>query len=138
MQIERITGAAFAIVLTMQAFGCTRTEPAPSGSASTTSAQVDKTSISVKGSDTMVILGQRWAEDYMKKNPGKKVQVTGGGSGTGIAALVNGTTDVADASRAIKEAETAKIRERFNVLPEETVVARDGVALYVNANTADP
>jgi phosphate transport system substrate-binding protein len=51
--------------------------------------------ITVKGSDTMVILGQRWAEVYMGKNPGVTIQVTGGGSGTGIAALINGTTDVA-------------------------------------------
>jgi phosphate transport system substrate-binding protein len=88
--------------------------------------------VSVKGSDTMVILAQRWAEDYMKKNPSQKVQVTGGGSGTGLAALVNGTTDVADASRSIKPDEIAKIRERFNTVPVETVVARDGVAIYVN------
>jgi phosphate transport system substrate-binding protein len=88
--------------------------------------------VTVKGSDTMVILAQRWAEEYMKKNPGKKVQVTGGGSGTGIAALINGTTDIADASRAIKEDEIAKVRERFNVVPTETAVAKDGVAIYVN------
>src|SRR5512138_1020968 len=88
--------------------------------------------VTVKGSDTMVILAQRWAEDYMKTNPGKKVQVTGGGSGTGIAALVNGTTDIADASRAIKDAEAAQVEARFKVKPVETVVARDGVAIYVN------
>ncbi len=88
--------------------------------------------VTVKGSDTMVILAQRWAEEYMKKNPGKKVQVTGGGSGTGIAALINGTTEIADASRAIKEEEIAKVRERFNVVPSETPVAKDGVAIYVN------
>ena len=70
--------------------------------------------VTVKGSDTMVILAQRWAEEYMKKNPGKKVQVTGGGSGTGIAALINGTTDIANASRAMKADENAKVRERFN------------------------
>jgi phosphate transport system substrate-binding protein len=52
-------------------------------------------SITVKGSDTMVILGQRWAEVYMSRNPGVTIQVTGGGSGTGIAALINGTTDIA-------------------------------------------
>jgi len=88
--------------------------------------------VTVKGSDTMVILAQRWAEEYMKKNPTKKVQVTGGGSGTGIAALVNGTTDIADSSRAIKDAEVAQVRERFNTVPVETVVAKDGVAIYVN------
>lgn len=88
--------------------------------------------VTVKGSDTMVILAQRWAETYMKNNAGKKVQVTGGGSGTGIAALVNGTTDVANSSRPIKSDEAAKVRDRYNVLPAETAVAKDGVALYVN------
>ncbi len=91
-----------------------------------------RAAVTVKGSDTMVILAQRWAEEYMKKNPSKKVQVTGGGSGTGIAALINGTTDVADASRAMKDDEKAKVRERYGVLPTETVVAKDGVAIYVN------
>jgi phosphate transport system substrate-binding protein len=88
--------------------------------------------VTVKGSDTMVILSQRWAENYMKKNAGKKIQVTGGGSGTGIAALVNGTTDIANSSRSIKGDESARVRDRFNVLPAETAVAKDGVALYVN------
>jgi phosphate transport system substrate-binding protein len=88
--------------------------------------------LTVKGSDTMVILAQRWAEEYMKRNPSQKVQVTGGGSGTGIAALVNGTTDVANASRAIKPDEAAKVKQRFQVEPVETAVARDGVAIYVN------
>ncbi len=88
--------------------------------------------VTVKGSDTMVILAQRWAETYMKKSAGKKVQVTGGGSGTGIAALINGTTDIANSSRAIKPDESAKVRDRFSVLPAETAVAKDGVAIYVN------
>src|SRR5512138_3237873 len=88
--------------------------------------------VTVKGSDTMVILAQRWAEEYMKKNAGKKVQVTGGGSGTGIAALVNGTTDIANSSRAMKDDEKAKVRDRYNVLPTEIAVAKDGVAIYVN------
>ena len=87
--------------------------------------------VTVKGSDTMVILAQRWAENYMKSNAGKRVQVTGGGSGIGIAALINGTTDVANASRPMKEAEKAKVRDRFNILPAEIAVARDGLAVYV-------
>jgi phosphate transport system substrate-binding protein len=85
----------------------------------------------VKGSDTMVVLAQRWAEAWMKQQPSKKIQVTGGGSGTGIAALINGTTDVANASRGLKDAEKAKLPTAF-----ETIVARDGVAIYVN--TANP
>jgi len=88
--------------------------------------------VTVKGSDTMVILAQRWAEDYMKKNPKQKVQVTGGGSGTGIAALINGTTDIADASRTIKPEEIAQVKAKFNAEPVATVVAKDGVAIYVN------
>jgi len=88
--------------------------------------------LTVKGSDTMVILAQRWAEEYMKANPGKKIQVTGGGSGVGIAALINGTTDIADASRTMRDDEKAKVRDRFNVLPTETAVAKDGVTIYVN------
>jgi phosphate transport system substrate-binding protein len=88
--------------------------------------------VTIKGSDTMVILSQRWAEEYMAKNPGKKVQVTGGGSGTGIAALINGTTDLANSSRNIKKDEAAKIQKAFNVEAVEFTVAKDGVAIYVN------
>ena len=58
--------------------------------------------ITVKGSDTLVILAQKWAEVYMQKHPETKIQVTGGGSGIGFAALQNKTTDLANASRKIK------------------------------------
>ena len=90
--------------------------------------------VTVKGSDTMVILGQRWAEEYMKKSTGTKMQVTGGGSGTGLAALINGTTDIAMSSRPIKEAETEKLRGRFNTTGAEIAVAKDGVTFYVQEN----
>jgi phosphate transport system substrate-binding protein len=88
--------------------------------------------VTVKGSDTMVILSQRWAEEYMAKNPGKKIQVTGGGSGTGIAALINGTTDLANSSRNIKKDEVEKVKKAFSVEAVEFTVAKDGVAIYVN------
>jgi phosphate transport system substrate-binding protein len=88
--------------------------------------------ITVKGSDTMVILGQRWAEDYMKKHPETSIQVTGGGSGTGISALINGTTDVCQASRAMKPAEKEKLRERYSSPGVEIPVAKDGLSVYVN------
>jgi phosphate transport system substrate-binding protein len=88
--------------------------------------------ITVKGSDTMVILAQRWAEAFMKANPGTKIQVTGGGSGTGIAALINGSTEIATSSRPIKEAEVEKLRTRFNTPGTEIAVAKDGVAFYVH------
>jgi len=92
--------------------------------------------ITIKGSDTMVILGQRWAEDYMKKNPSTVIQVTGGGSGTGISALINGTTDICASSRAMKPAEKEKVRDRYNNSGIEIPVARDGLAVYVSATNA--
>ena len=58
--------------------------------------------VTIKGSDTLVRLGRRWAEEYMKKNPDAVIQVSGGGSGTGIAALLNGSTDICQASRDMK------------------------------------
>ena len=66
--------------------------------------------VTVKGSDTMVILGQRWAEEFIKKHKETSVQVTGGGSGTGISALINGTTDVCEASRTMKDAEKEQLK----------------------------
>jgi phosphate transport system substrate-binding protein len=88
--------------------------------------------ITVKGSDTMVILAQRWAEVFMKKNPEVSVQVTGGGSGTGFAALINGTTDICNASRPIKDKEIASIKEKYKTTPIEIKAAIDGIAIYLN------
>jgi len=88
--------------------------------------------ITVKGSDTMVILAQRWAETYMAGHPGSIVQVTGGGSGTGIAALINGTTDICTASRPMKEDEKRKLRDRFQSMGTEIAVAKDGLSIYLN------
>ncbi len=87
--------------------------------------------ITVKGSDTIVILGQRWAERYMQDHPEAAIQVTGGGSGTGIAALINGTTDIANASRPIKESEIDKAKQA-GYYPEEFKVAMDSLAVVVN------
>lgn len=88
--------------------------------------------ITIKGSDTMVILGQRWAEVYMSKNSGATVQVTGGGSGTGIAALINGTCDIAESSRPMKDAEKEQTKQKRGKEVIELPVALDGLAVYVN------
>ena len=88
--------------------------------------------IALKGSDTMVVLGQRWAEDYMKGHKDTTIQVHGGGSGTGISALINGTTDICEASRAMKDAEKKQVEEKSSKPVLETVVARDGLSVYVN------
>jgi len=88
--------------------------------------------ITLKGSDTMLLLGQRWAEVYMQKNPGTVIQVTGGGSGVGIAALINGATNICQASRSMKDSEKQKLRDRYFSLGYEIPVAKDGVTLYLN------
>jgi phosphate transport system substrate-binding protein len=89
--------------------------------------------ITVKGSDTLVILAQKWAEVYMSKHPETKIQVTGGGSGIGFAALQNNATDIADASRPIKAAEKAACIKAFGKAPKEYKVALDGLSVYVHS-----
>ena len=88
--------------------------------------------ITIKGSDTMVQLGQRWAEKYMADHKDVQLQVTGGGSGTGISALINGTTDICMASRPMKDAEKQQLLIKNKVAVTETVVARDGITIYLN------
>lgn len=95
-------------------------------------AATGKKVVTVKGSDTMVILAQRWAEEYMAKHPDVTVQVTGGGSGVGLSALINGTTDIANSSRPMKNSEMDKLKQRFNTLGYETKAAKDGITLYLN------
>ena len=97
-----------------------------------TSVAVRADEITVKGSDTMVILGQKWAETYMKKKTDVTVQVTGGGSGTGIAALLNGTTDICDASRSMKASEQAEFVKKFKTRPHEYKMCLDALSVYVN------
>ncbi|HVY60819.1 MAG TPA: phosphate ABC transporter substrate-binding protein [Planctomycetota bacterium] len=92
-------------------------------------------SIQVKGSDTMVNLGTAWAEAFMKRKPGVEIAVTGGGSGTGIAALINGTCDVAECSRAMKDKEKRLVAAK-GAPAKEITVAID--ALVVAVNPANP
>lgn len=90
-----------------------------------------KSSIQIKGSDTMVNLGQAWAESFNKKNPVVNVAVTGGGSGTGVAALIAGTADIAECSRTMKEKEIEKAKQN-GITPVEFTVALDGLAVVVH------
>ncbi|MGZ3416209.1 MAG: phosphate ABC transporter substrate-binding protein [Polyangiales bacterium] len=119
----------FAVIALLGFAACTRTSgegngtsPSGSGSAATKSGP-----LTIKGSDTMVLLGQRWAETYMKEHAGTSIQVTGGGSGTGIAALINGSTDLCNSSRPMKDEEKAKVKGGV----VETKVALDALAVYV-------
>ncbi|OAZ03588.1 phosphate ABC transporter substrate-binding protein [Flavobacterium succinicans] len=90
------------------------------------------TKITVKGSDTMVILSQKWAEVYMRKNPSVFVQVTGGGSGVGIAALINGSTMIANSSRPIEQEELEKLKTKYKQNGIQIACAKDGLSVYLN------
>jgi len=90
-----------------------------------------------KGSDTIVNLALAWAEEYQKSNQDTRVSVTGGGSGTGIAALINGTVDIANASRRMKSEEYENA-EANGIEPHEFIIAKDAIAVIVNhANPID-
>jgi phosphate transport system substrate-binding protein len=84
------------------------------------------------GSDTMVNLAQAWAEAYSKDHPKVSVEVSGGGSGVGIAALINGTADIANASRQLEPEEVEKAKKQTGKQPTEHVVGHDGLAIYVH------
>jgi phosphate transport system substrate-binding protein len=84
-----------------------------------------------KGSDTIVNLALAWAETYQAEHADVRISVTGGGSGTGIAALINGTVDIANASRKIKDEEIAEAQSK-GVEPLEHIIARDAIAMIVN------
>jgi phosphate transport system substrate-binding protein len=92
--------------------------------------------ITVKGSDTLVILAQKWAEVYMGKHSDVKIQVTGGGSGIGFAALQTQSTDLCNASRKIKGKEVEACVKAFGKRPTEYKVAVDGLSVYVNAENS--
>ena len=98
-----------------------------SSSAETAAAQY----IENKGSDTIVNLALAWAERYQGNHPEIRISVTGGGSGTGIAALINNTVDLANASRQIKDEEIAEAQSK-GVEPVEHIIARDAIAVIVN------
>jgi len=112
--------AAFLIITPLLFLGCKKKEGGE-----------EKTVISIKGSDTMVNLAQKWAEVYMQKNPNVSIQVTGGGSGTGVAALLNGTTDLANASRELKDSELETAKQK-GITPVVYDVALDGIAVIVH------
>lgn len=100
-------------------------------SSSETASDSSAAYIENKGSDTIVNLALAWAEKYQGDHPEIRISVTGGGSGTGIAALVNGTVDIANASRQIKEEEVDEAKSN-GIEPLEHIIARDAIAVIVN------
>ncbi len=112
----------------------------PGGGEATPAAQGAATGRAViqnKGSDTLVNVAQAWAEAYKDVDANTAVAVSGGGSGTGISALINGTVDIANASRKMKDKEI-KLAEEHGVEPKEFVVGYDALAVYLHKdNPAD-
>lgn len=94
----------------------------------------EQTVIQNTGSDTMVNLAQAWAEEYAKVDSSVSIEVSGGGSGTGIAALINGTVDIANCSRKIEPEELERARQNTGQEPVEYIVGYDALALYVHKN----
>jgi phosphate transport system substrate-binding protein len=127
LRCQRLCHSASLLALLVFVAAC-----GPAESAVTpTPAAASATSIQNIGSDTMVNLALAWAEAYAVQHPAIRISVTGGGSGTGLAALVNGTVDLANASRAINKDEMAKATAN-GIVPTEFAVARDAIAVIVN------
>lgn len=87
-----------------------------------------------EGSDTMVNIAQAWAEQYNKEHPNVSVQVLGGGSGVGIASLIDGNCDMANTSRKMKENEIQRAKAKRGLDPKEIIVGHDALAIYVHKN----
>lgn len=94
----------------------------------------ETTTITIKGSDTMLMLVQKLAQKFMKQHPDIAIQVTGGGTGAGMDALILGLVDVCDASRHVTKKEIEALKNRFSVPGIEIPCARDGITVYLNEN----
>ncbi len=128
MHMRRAVGL---LVLALAVLAATAGCGQPQATTASAAALASEQTIQNKGSDTLVNLALAWAEHYMGRNPAVSISVTGGGSGTGIAALINKTTDIANASREMKAEEIAQAKKN-GVDPVEFVVARDAIAVVVN------
>jgi phosphate transport system substrate-binding protein len=127
-----------ALALALAPSGCKKkdggaSQPGSTGSSATPSGAAPGKASSIQniGSDTMVNLAQAWAEEYAKVDPAVSVEVSGGGSGVGMAALINGTADLANSSRKIEPKEVEKAKQNGSD-PKEFLVGYDGLAIYVH------
>ena len=124
--ILTLNGMAAMLALCLLQTGCGQSPSGGGGEAA------NKVTIQNKGSDTMVNLAQAWAEEYRKVAPDVSVEVSGGGSGVGIAALQKGTIDIANASRNMKQEEIAAAKKNTGKEPKEFIVGYDALAIYVH------
>jgi phosphate transport system substrate-binding protein len=130
-RLTKIIRLIFIFLILLALVGCQSASPGDSQSAQANAPSAAY--IQNKGSDTIVNLALAWAERYQQEHPEVRISVTGGGSGTGIASLINETVDIANASRAIKKEEIAEAEQR-GVEPVEYIIARDAIAVIVNPN----
>jgi phosphate transport system substrate-binding protein len=127
--MKRFFLSCLMLMLGFGLFGCSN----QTSNADQASSTGSTSSIQDVGSDTLVNLALAWAERYQQTRPNIRVSVTGGGSGTGLAALINGTTDIANASRSITSDEIKQAKAKGHD-PKEFVVSRDAIAVIVNPN----
>lgn len=123
--MKRIFISVISLIILLSSTSC-----APPSSAEATPVP-SATYIENKGSDTIVNLALAWAEKYQSENKDIRISVTGGGSGTGIASLINGTVDIANSSRQIKEEEIEEAKSK-GTDPVEHIIARDAIAVIVH------
>ncbi len=134
MKLKKRCLLALGVALLGVAAGCAKPEEGNAGSGGSAGGSQGgsgKSALTIKGSDTMVQLAQAWAQAFMKAHPEIEVTVTGGGSNTGIAALVNKSTDIANASRPMKQEEKDAAKKN-GVDVHEFVVAQDALSIIVN------
>ncbi len=124
--MKRKAALSFFLILCFFLFGCRSTNKSEAGQTISKNAYIEN-----KGSDTLVNLALAWAEQYQKLHPEVQISVTGGGSGTGFTALINGTITIANASRQIKPEEIQTAKEN-GFEPIEFIVANDAIAVIVN------
>jgi phosphate transport system substrate-binding protein len=127
-----LTLGAVAVLALGLGAGCGKKKTEGGAAASAEASDSKKQSIQNIGSDTMVNLAQAWAEEYSQVAPNVSVEVSGGGSGVGIAALINGTADIANSSRHLEAEEAEKAKKHNNHEPTPFTVGYDGLAIFVH------
>jgi phosphate transport system substrate-binding protein len=124
--------AAVLAVVGLGAVGCKKKEATTGAPTAAAPAAPEEQSIQNIGSDTMVNLAQAWAEEYGKVKPNISIEVSGGGSGIGIAALINGTADIANSSRKLEPEEVEKAKAASGKEPKEFLIGYDALSIYVH------
>ena len=128
-------GYTLTCLLVIFVYGCVMKGCSPQDDASVVKTKAIQFTIKNKGSDTMVNLAQAWAEQYTQISSTASVEVSGGGSGTGVAALINGTVDIANCSRQIKPKELELATQNTGKTPQEFIVGYDALAVYVHQDS---